>query len=158
VEKDGQSLVEAIRDLATQAHAKQTDRAGKPYMEHVLRVHGNLPDGADWELECIALGHDLVEDTKVTFHDLRAIGMTERVLAGIDRVTKKQGQSYEEYQAVVLGSVDSMIVKKADLTDNSDLTRLKKVTEKDQARNDKYLAFIDLIDAELAQRNANTPS
>ncbi len=135
--------------LATTAHAGQYDKAGKPYILHPLAVM-NILASEDEELQCIALGHDIIEDTKTTYRELRAAGMSERVIEGIRAMTKVPGQTYEEYQEAVLANRDAMFVKKADLTHNTDIRRLKGVTEKDIARMAKYHAFYLLIEATLA--------
>jgi len=135
--------------IAAAAHEGQKDRAGKNYIIHVLTVMQNLGSDADEELRCIALLHDVVEDTDYTIEDLRNEGFSERVLAGVEAVTKIAGQSLDEYKEIIFASEDAMRVKKADLTHNSDLCRLGgKVSQKDLERNQKYLQFI----AEIEER------
>lgn len=131
--------------LATNAHAGQFDKGGKPYILHPLKVM-ELTGSTDEEVLCIAVGHDLLEDTKVTIFHLRAIGMTDRIIEGIVALTKMSGESYEEYKQGVLENADARIVKKADLRHNSDITRLKGVTEKDIARVGRYMKFYDEIE------------
>ncbi len=126
--------------LATNAHAGQYDKGGVPYILHPLTVMGMLPTD-DEELQCIAVGHDVIEDTKTTYDDLREIGMTERVIDGIRRLTKQHGQSYEEYVEGILSSLDAMLVKEKDLGTNSDIRRLKGVTDKDIERMARYHRF-----------------
>jgi (p)ppGpp synthase/HD superfamily hydrolase len=104
----------------------------------------------DEELMCIALGHDVVEDTDVTYQDLRAAGMTDRVINGIRALTKQPGQTYEEYKQGVFVSRDAMLVKSADLRHNTDIRRLKGVTEKDIARMAKYHTFYLEIQSRLS--------
>lgn len=123
--------------IAAQAHSGQFDKGGKPYITHTLAVM-YLLNSHDNELNAIAVGHDLFEDTKVTAQDLRDAGISERVISGIFSLTKQNGESYDEYVAKVMGSVDAMRVKCADLTHNSDIRRLKGVTEKDIDRIVKY--------------------
>jgi (p)ppGpp synthase/HD superfamily hydrolase len=126
--------------LATTGHAGQFDKGGKPYILHPLAVM-NILNTDDEELQCIALGHDLIEDTNATYQDLREAGMTERVIDGIRRMTKQPGQTLDEYKAVIFESTDAMMVKQADLTHNSDIRRLKGVSEKDIQRMAKYHRF-----------------
>lgn len=137
--KKGEMLSKMLVLMAT-GHAGQFDKAGVPYALHPLAVMSILAS-KDEELQCIALGHDLIEDTKLTYQDLRDAGMSERVIDGIRRMTKQPGQTLEEYKEVIFGSLDAMLVKKADLTHNSDIRRLKGVTEKDIARMAKYHQF-----------------
>jgi len=134
--------------LATNAHAGQFDRGGNPYILHPLKVMHYLKTD-DEELMCMALGHDVVEDTSVTFKDLREAGMSERVIEGIRSLTKMPGQTYDEYKEVVFANRDAMRVKIADLRHNTDVRRLKGVTEKDIARMAKYHQFFMEIRARL---------
>lgn len=126
--------------LATNRHAGQFDKGGNPYILHPLKVMYYLKSD-DEELQCIALAHDLVEDTDTTYVELRELGFTERVITGIDAVTKRPGETYEEYKLRVKLNPDAVKVKMCDLRHNSDIRRLKGVTEKDIARAAKYHAF-----------------
>lgn len=135
--------------LATQAHLGQFDRGGKPYILHPLKVMHYLRNQDDEELLCIALGHDLFEDTTITPEFLRSEGFTERVIYGIDSMTKKPGQTYEEYKAQVFSNRDSMMVKLEDLRHNTDIRRLKGVSAKDLERTQRYHEFYLEIKEEL---------
>ena len=126
--------------LAANAHAGQFDRGGKPYILHPLKVMHYLKSD-DEELQCIALGHDIIEDTDVTYGELSAAGMSTRVLEGIRALTKVRGESYTEYKERVMQNRDAMRVKLCDLRHNTDIRRLKGVTEKDVARMAKYHEF-----------------
>jgi (p)ppGpp synthase/HD superfamily hydrolase len=131
--------------LATNAHAGQFDRGGNPYILHPLKVMHYLKTD-DEELQCIALGHDVVEDTRTTYRDLEKAGMSQRVVDGIRALTKVPGETYEEYQARVYANNDAMRVKVCDLRHNTDIRRLKGVTEKDIERMVKYQKFyIELV-------------
>lgn len=145
--KKGEMLSKAIH-IATNAHHLQFDKGGKPYILHCFRVMNYL-DTDDEELQCMALLHDVAEDTKITFQEMSEAGMTERVIAALRLVTKMPGQTYDEYKTGVLSSTDAMLVKKADLTDNSDIRRLKGITEKDIERTVKYQRFYMEIEAKL---------
>jgi (p)ppGpp synthase/HD superfamily hydrolase len=126
--------------LATNSHAGQTDKAGKPYILHCLKVMHYLKS-EDEELMCIALGHDIIEDTKVTYVDLWSQGYSARIIEGIRALTKQRGQTYDEYKHQVFANKDAMRVKMCDLRHNSDIRRLKGITEKDVARIAKYHQF-----------------
>jgi (p)ppGpp synthase/HD superfamily hydrolase len=143
--KKGEMLESMIR-LMVNAHAGQYDRGGQPYCLHPLKVMHYLKS-MDEELQCAALGHDVLEDTDTTEDDLREAGMSERVITTILAVTKRDGESYDEYKQRVFASTDAMKVKKADLRHNSDIRRLKGVTEKDIARAAKYHTFYLEIEA-----------
>lgn len=142
--KNGHLLNNAIVFAATH-HDGQLDRGGRPYILHPLAVMQNV--GGDEERMAIAVLHDVIEDTKATYADLRAIGMTNRVINGVQALTKLPGQTYEEYKEQVKSNTDAVAVKKEDLRHNSDLRRLKGVTEKDIARVAKYMAFYAELEA-----------
>jgi (p)ppGpp synthase/HD superfamily hydrolase len=133
-------LLGKVLVLATNAHAGQFDRGGKPYILHPLKVMHYLKSD-DEELQCMALLHDVVEDTKTTWDDLRDIGCTERVINGVKALTKMPGESYDQYKERVFANPDAMQVKMADLRHNTDIRRLKGVTEKDIIRMEKYNRF-----------------
>lgn len=143
----GELLNSAIL-LATNAHANQYDKGGVPYILHVLRVMYKLKT-TDEELQCIAILHDTVEDTNITYQDLLDAGMTDRIVNGVKCLTKQKGETYEEYKQKVFSNVDSMLVKKSDLTHNSDIRRLKGVTQKDILRIEKYHNFYVEIQSRL---------
>jgi (p)ppGpp synthase/HD superfamily hydrolase len=133
-------LLGKVLVLATNAHAGQFDRGGKPYILHPLKVMHYLKSD-DEELQCMALLHDVVEDTKTTWDDLRDVGCTERVINGVKALTKMPGESYDQYKERVFANPDAMQVKMADLRHNTDIRRLKGVTEKDIIRMEKYNRF-----------------
>lgn len=145
--KKGEQLSKMLV-LATNAHAGQFDKGGKPYILHPLKVMHYLRS-EDEELQCIALGHDVIEDTDVTFAQLREDGFSDRVIEGIRCLTKQQGETYEEYKEKVFSNRDAMRVKMADLRHNTDIRRLKGATEKDLIRTQKYYTFYLEIMAKL---------
>jgi (p)ppGpp synthase/HD superfamily hydrolase len=125
---------------AVNAHANQFDRGGRPYILHPLKVMHYLKSD-DEELQCIALGHDMVEDCGVTYEQLKADGFTDRIIDGIKALTKVPGETHEEYKARVMANPDAVAVKLCDLRHNTDIRRLKGVTPKDMARMEKYFHF-----------------
>jgi (p)ppGpp synthase/HD superfamily hydrolase len=144
-------LLGKVLVLATNAHAGQFDRGGNPYILHPMKVMHYLKT-TDEELQCIALLHDVIEDTDTTWDDLRAIGCTERVLAAVFALTKMPGQSYDQYKQEVMANEDAMRVKMSDLRHNTDIRRLKGVTEKDIARLAKYNQFYLELLAQLPNK------
>jgi GTP diphosphokinase / guanosine-3',5'-bis(diphosphate) 3'-diphosphatase len=135
--------------IVTNAHAGQFDKGGNPYVLHPLKVM-HYTKSEDEEIMCIALGHDVVEDTSVTYKELRDAGISERVIDGIRCLTKVPGQTYEEYKEGVFSNRDATIVKMADLRHNSDIRRLKGVTDKDVARIAKYMKFYSELREKLS--------
>jgi guanosine-3',5'-bis(diphosphate) 3'-pyrophosphohydrolase len=138
--------------LAATAHQDQTDKAGRPYILHTLKVMHYLRSDDD-ELMAIAVLHDVVEDTRTTYADLRTAGLSERIVAGVQSMTKQRGQTADEYLAQVLSNPDAVRVKMADLRHNSDIRRLKGVTEKDIRRIEKYNRMYELLKQHIHSKN-----
>lgn len=126
--------------LATERHAGQFDKGGRPYILHPLTVMHRLRTD-DEELQCIAVGHDLIEDTNTTAAELESLGFSNRVIVGILRLTKDPQHTAEGYRQQVKSNPDAVRVKIEDLRHNSDIRRLKGVTEKDVARMVRYHEF-----------------
>ena len=133
-------MLETMIHIATNAHSRQFDKGGNPYILHPLHVMHKVRH-TDEATMCIAVGHDLFEDTYVTPEMLRANGISERVIEGIQALTKVEGESYEDYKAKVKANPDAVNVKMEDLRHNSDLRRLKDVTPKDVERVARYMQF-----------------
>ena len=114
----------------------QKDKAGMDYYFHPMRVSMkcNLI-----ESKTVALLHDIVEDTTMTFEKLRIALFTEEIIEGVRAVTRKEGESYADF--IERASKDELghAVKIYDLEDNMDVTRLPNLTEKDRHRLNKYL-------------------
>lgn len=124
--------------LAAERHRGQFDRGGMPYILHPLKVMHYLKTD-DLELMAVAVLHDVIEDTPTTYQELRALGMSERVIEAVRILTKVPGQAPDEYLAGIKTNLDAVRVKLADLRHNTDIRRLKGVSEKDAQRLDKYV-------------------
>lgn len=131
-------MLNAALVLAATKHDGQYDKQGVPYVFHVLKVQ-YLLKSSDEELNCIALLHDILEDTDTTPEELYAAGMSKRVVNGVLFMTKEKGVSYADYLKKIATSKDAILVKMSDIRHNMDLRRLKGVTEKDLRRMAKYV-------------------
>jgi (p)ppGpp synthase/HD superfamily hydrolase len=129
------SILDAAIALAARVHAGQVDKAGKPYIFHPLRLMMKF-DGLEEQL--VSLLHDVVEDGDVTLDELRKLGIPEAAVTAIDCLTKRQGESYEQFIARIRPNPLATKVKIADIQDNLDLTRLPAVRDKDLERAAKY--------------------
>ena len=128
--------------LAATAHAGQTDKAGAPYILHALRVMLRCETN---EERMAAVMHDMVEDCGWTLDQLRAEGFPEPVVEAVDAVTRRDGETYEDFVLRARLHPIGRRVKLADLADNSDLSRLPEVTPRDQARLEKYRRAMDAL-------------
>lgn len=121
--------------IAAQWFENKYDKWWHPYILHCIRVMMNLWD-VDDELKTIAILHDCIEDGICTFNDLQFC--SPRVLEALDLLTHRKWISYEEYIETLSYNTDAKLVKMADLKDNSDINRLKWITDKDIQRMIKY--------------------
>ncbi len=129
-------LAKAIQ-IASEKHFGQYDKSGMPYILHPLKVMHYLKTD-DLELMAMAVLHDVVEDTDTTYQDLKDAGMTDRIIDALRLLTKVRGQTLREYVEGIKTNTDAIKVKLADLRHNSDIRRLKGITEKDVNRMRKY--------------------
>ena len=123
--------------IAAKAFENKTDKSGKPYILHCLRVMNSVNQKDD-ELMCAAVLHDLIEDTEYTFADITKLGFSDRVIGILHLVTHNKETPYMEYIKAISVSKDATQIKLADLKDNSDITRLKGLRKKDLDRMEKY--------------------
>ena len=126
--------------LATTCHNNQFDRAGMPYILHPIQVM-HLLNSNDEELQCIALGHDLLEDCNITAEDLRLYGFSERIIVGIVALTKLEDEPLVTYKERVKANPDAVRVKLCDLQHNSLLYRLNAIKPRDIERMADYVLF-----------------
>ncbi|WNT48263.1 hypothetical protein SPLA5a_PHROGS00180 [Salmonella phage SPLA5a] len=131
-----QELALAIK-IAAEGHLNQRDKGGNPYILHPLKVMHYLKTD-DFQLMAIGVLHDVLEDTDITASDLVIMGFSTRVVDGTVDLTKVSGQSEEEYVNGIVKNYDAILVKLADLRHNSDVRRLKGLTDKDLLRVRKY--------------------
>jgi hypothetical protein len=98
------------------------------------------------EERIVAVLHDVVEDTDWTFDRLRIEGFTESVLEALDAVTRREGESYEDFVQRAARNPIGRNVKRADLLDNLDLSRIPVPTASDHDRIAKYRKALSLLD------------
>ena len=131
----GQGTLERAIEIAARTHAGQVDKGGAPYILHPLRVMLRVAPGAQ---QIVAVLHDVVEDSDVTFEDLEREGFAAEVIKGLRAVTKVEGESYEDFVARAARDPVGKAVKLADLMENSDLSRIAEPSQKDLERVEKY--------------------
>jgi len=121
--------------LAAQAHEGQFDKGGNPYILHPLRVMMNCESE---DAKICAILHDVVEDADVSFEDLKLQGFSNEIITALDCLTKREGESYDDFISRILPNETACRVKLADLIDNMDLTRIQNPSKEDEARIQKY--------------------
>lgn len=129
--------------LAYQAHAGQLDKSGLPYVFHPYHLAEQMHDE---DAVCVALLHDVLEDTTVSEQEIRRLGMTDTVMEALRILTHEPWEPYMDYIARVATNDLARRVKIADLCHNADLTRLDVVTDRDRARAQKYARALRVLE------------
>lgn len=129
--------------LAYEAHQGQFDKSGVPYVFHPLHLAEQMPDE---ESIVAALLHDVVEDTDYSLEDLKSMGFPPKALEAVALLTHEGEEPYLRYVARIKENPIAKRVKLADLRHNSDLSRIRQVTERDLERVEKYAAAIGLLE------------
>ena len=139
------TLTKKAMKIAFEAHKNQSDKNGLPYIYHPV----HLAEQMDCEDSiCVALLHDVVEDTSMTFEELQAEGFSKEVIEALKLLTHDDAVPYMEYVKEIKKNPIATKVKLADLRHNSDLTRLDDVNEKALKRVEKYKKAIGLLNKE----------
>lgn len=125
-------------DIAVECHSGQKDRAGEPYIQHPLRMMMKMKTT---EEKITAVLHDVVEDSKMSLAELKKEGFSERILKAVDALTKRKGESYKKSIERVKENPLAVKIKIADFEDNMDIRRLKRITENDRKRLNRYLKY-----------------
>lgn len=138
--------------LAVEKFHGVIDKAGEPYILHLIRVMLQQTDDAARQ---VAVLHDLVEDTAVTLDELSELGFADSVVTAIDALTHRAEENYEDYVFRVAECSMAKRVKLADLGDNYRLDRVAyraKHQHEDAQRMQRYVLshqFLSgLIDAD----------
>ena len=132
---------EKAMKIAYEAHHGQVDKSGVPYIFHPI----HLAEQMETEEECIvALLHDVVEDTDITFEQLEK-EFSPVVIEVLKLLTHDDSVEYMEYIRKLKHNPIARTVKLADLWHNYDCTRLKIMTKKDMKRREKYANSIHFL-------------
>ncbi|MFR9791206.1 HD domain-containing protein [Streptomyces sp. MB22_4] len=136
-----------VEALARAAHEGQTDKAGRPYAEHLAAVaEGVRARGGDAEQIAAAWLHDSVEDDALSRAWLAGAALTPRTKAIVDAVTKRPGEEPASYARRVLDTPGALLVKEADLAHNADPERLAVLDEATRKRlTEKYAGMRALL-------------
>lgn len=136
------TLLESALRIAIKAHEGQTDKAGKAYILHPLRIASNC---STIETQIVALLHDVVEDSSITLEDLKTSGFPDIIIDAIDSVTRRRNESYMDFVCRCSKNPIGKVVKLLDLDDNMNIKRLSEISEADVKRLNKYKIAYDYL-------------
>lgn len=121
--------------LCFERHREQVDKCGIPYPFHPFHVAESMTDE---KTTCVALLHDILEDTDTTKEELIDLGFPNDVVEAVCMMTHEDSVPYMDYVRQIKTNPIARAVKISDLSHNSDLSRLNTVSEKDLERVKKY--------------------
>lgn len=138
-------LTERALRLAYRAHAGQEDKAEVPYIFHPYHLAEQMTTEA---AVCVALLHDVVEDSDVTIEDIAALFPAE-VTEAVQLLTHDERVPYLDYIRALRTNPLARTVKLADLAHNSDESRLREAMAKEPGTVTKRRAKYDAARAIL---------
>lgn len=130
-------LLETAIRLAAKVHKGQTDRFGKPYILHVMRV---MMRGQDFNEQVLGALHDVLERSDLTLVDIEKKGFPGPVLKALEAITRRPDETYEQYIDRVVEDPLAIRVKINDLADKMDLLHVEQLDPSDLKRYNKQLA------------------
>jgi len=137
------NIEEAIR-IASKAHEGQLDKTGYPAIFHPIRVMlaVNHPDE-----QLVAILHDTIEDTSLDLEFMKRLGLPEKIVNGIDAMTRRDDESYFEYIERCKKNPIAKNVKYADIADNMSPHRSNGLEPNEQkSMRKKYLKTIRVLE------------
>ncbi|MBP3633528.1 MAG: GTP pyrophosphokinase [Oscillospiraceae bacterium] len=137
------ALTKKAMQIAYQSHHGQKDKSEMPYIFHPIHLAEQMTDEPS---TCVALLHDVIEDTDMTIERLKSVGFPQEVLKALRLMTHDKAVEYMDYVAEIKKDPIARVVKLADLRHNSDLSRLDIVDEAAQKRVEKYKAAIEFLE------------
>jgi (p)ppGpp synthase/HD superfamily hydrolase len=135
-------LTKKALKISFDAHKNQLDKSGVPYVYHPFHLAEQMDDEYS---TCVALLHDVVEDTDTTLDDLSRF-FPKEVIDAIALMTHDDSVPYLDYVRTIKSNPIASKVKLADLRHNSDLTRLDKIDDKAIERAEKYKKAIRILE------------
>ena len=128
--------------LCFDTHRDQLDKTGLPYVFHPFHLAEQMDD----EISTVcALLHDVVEDSDLSFEDLEKMGFPPEVIEVLRLLTHDTDVPYFDYVKMIASNPIAKKVKLADLTHNSDLSRMDVIDQYALARTEKYQKAIAML-------------
>lgn len=129
--------------IAYAAHHGQVDKSGIPYIFHPIHLAEQMQDEYT---TCVALLHDVVEDTDVTLEELAKVFPTE-VVEAVRTMTHDKDEPYLDYVRRVKENPIAKAVKLADLRHNSDESRAPNIDEAKRTYfREKYRKAFEILE------------
>ena len=134
--RDNDNLIDKSLSLVVRLFQDKKDKGGIPYSVHLLRVYSGVSENIE---KVCALLHDVIEDTDLTYDDLKDLGYNDEVIDILTYLTKIKGEDYNKYIDRIISSknIHVLNIKLADLTHNMEVGRISNPTVNDYERINK---------------------
>lgn len=131
--KNTKNLYDKAYFMVSRIFKNVQDKGGNPYILHLIEVSKNV---STKKAKVVGLLHDILEDTPISEEDLFYLEFPKEIVTAISIVTRRKNESYEEFinRIILSNNVLALKVKRADMENNMDLSRIPSVTEKDKDR------------------------
>ena len=146
------SLTRLALKVSFEAHKDQVDHSGTPYVYHPYHLAEQMTDETT---TCIALLHDVVEDSAVTMAEIAAAFPPE-IAEAVRLLTHDKETPYLDYIRTLRTNPLARKVKLADLAHNSDESRLRDAVANEPALVRKRRAKYEAAQAILLEKNAES--
>ena len=137
-------LTKKAMAFAYKAHDGQMDKGGVPYIFHPFHVAEQMHTEAE---VCVALLHDVIEDTDYTEEDIRKLGFPEEMIEAVVAITKLPGEDYMDYIRRLKQNALARAVKEEDIKHNTDVTRLPGDNEYNKRLLEKYATAKKILES-----------
>jgi len=132
-------------EMAGKALNGKTDQYGRPYIDHTLRMVSKM----DTETEkIVAALHDVVEDGDISLYELQDQGFPRGVIEAVGMLTKRADMTYFDYIDDVSCSELATKVKIAEVEDNLDVFRVKKMSFQTYTLEDRAARTLKILRGE----------
>jgi len=128
-------LLEKAISIAVDSHSGQVNDKAQPYVLHPLRM---MFKAVTIEEKIIAVLHDVIEKTTIDLEYLRSVGFSDRIVLGIDALSRRPQENYDKYIDRVAENKLATKVKIIDLDDNINSLDLDKFQE---SKSNKFLKY-----------------
>jgi len=134
--------VDLAIQIASEAHSGQVDKSGDPYILHPLRV---MLMQKKEHRRIIAVLHDVVEDTEVTFDEL-SNHFGDDIITSLMAITRGNKESWEDFIGRCKADEDALYIKISDIADNMSAERMVKLDLATKTRlENKYKKGMEIL-------------
>lgn len=126
--------------IMLKAHKSQKDKGGRAYIFHPINVMLGVKS---FDCKIVALLHDVIEDSNYSIDDMKFLSKKQK--EALLLLTHNDEEPYFLYIEKIKSNEIAKEVKMSDLKQNSDISRIKNITNKDISRRDKYIKAINIL-------------